>query len=350
MRIYFVVMRNFVPVSPHLVFDLKGATANRRALASSKLLRLGPAAPERGWPEASSVHAPGADSGVAAPRRQRPKHHSRYATLRDWEWLDVAMRVELPEEDVCRVHAQLAADTALLAHLRIIDYSLIVAVARVEDVAAADEAAVPAAAAPAVASPGTASRSSPRPEAKARALRRMQALGGLVSRDRQKAYFVGIIDALSLHTVGWVLQAQLLRALYTAACRPRSAEGITALPPNAYAERFLAFMRTEVFAPPPRPGCGPAGPGPGEDAVSRRWVHLWARRRHGLIRERIESERTDLTARIAELEAEVQRMAEALEPGAGAARGPSLSDAGPQAPVRGVRGLFSSAAGMWTAE
>ncbi|KAJ1635508.1 hypothetical protein T492DRAFT_455834 [Pavlovales sp. CCMP2436] len=29
-RIYFVVMRNFAPVSPYLVFDLKGATANRR--------------------------------------------------------------------------------------------------------------------------------------------------------------------------------------------------------------------------------------------------------------------------------------------------------------------------------
>ena len=32
-KVYFVVMRNFLPVRSWLTFDLKGATANRRALA-----------------------------------------------------------------------------------------------------------------------------------------------------------------------------------------------------------------------------------------------------------------------------------------------------------------------------
>ena len=31
-KVYFVVMRNFFPARPQLSFDLKGATANRRAL------------------------------------------------------------------------------------------------------------------------------------------------------------------------------------------------------------------------------------------------------------------------------------------------------------------------------
>ena len=35
--VYFVVMRNFLPVRPWLAFDLKGATANRRALAAKLL-------------------------------------------------------------------------------------------------------------------------------------------------------------------------------------------------------------------------------------------------------------------------------------------------------------------------
>ena len=36
-KIYFVVMRNFFPVRPQLSFDLKGATANRRALKTWEL-------------------------------------------------------------------------------------------------------------------------------------------------------------------------------------------------------------------------------------------------------------------------------------------------------------------------
>ena len=34
-KVYFVVMKNLMPVQPWLSFDLKGATANRRALKVS---------------------------------------------------------------------------------------------------------------------------------------------------------------------------------------------------------------------------------------------------------------------------------------------------------------------------
>ena len=71
-QVYFVVMRNFLPVRAWLTFDLKGATANRRALAARFL---------------HGVHAAAdaATGGVA------------YGTLRDWEWLDIAMVVDVSE-------------------------------------------------------------------------------------------------------------------------------------------------------------------------------------------------------------------------------------------------------------
>ena len=63
-QVYFVVMRNFLPVRTWLAFDLKGATANRRALAARFLHRIGARAEQDGC---------------------------AYGTLRDWEWLDIAM-------------------------------------------------------------------------------------------------------------------------------------------------------------------------------------------------------------------------------------------------------------------
>ena len=63
-------MRNFLPARPWLVFDLKGATANRRALATRFLHQLGQ----------------GTRSGGTA-----------YGTLRDWEWMDIAMVIDVPE-------------------------------------------------------------------------------------------------------------------------------------------------------------------------------------------------------------------------------------------------------------
>merc|ERR1719433_1703072 len=63
-KVYFVVMRNFLPVKMWLTFDLKGATANRRAI------------------KAQSLHQAGTGQRT-------------YGTLRDWEWLDIAMEVEV---------------------------------------------------------------------------------------------------------------------------------------------------------------------------------------------------------------------------------------------------------------
>ena len=64
-------MRNFLPVRAWLTFDLKGATAHRRALAARFL---------------HGVHA-AADPATGSVA---------YGTLRDWEWLDIAMVVAEP--------------------------------------------------------------------------------------------------------------------------------------------------------------------------------------------------------------------------------------------------------------
>lgn len=136
---------------------------------------------------------------------------------------------------------------------------------------------------------------------------------------------MGIIDALSQHSFSWVLQANALRLFYTLACRPAAADGITALPPARYAERFMAFIVSEVLGVEGlRAASGGGVCGGGLSArqleLVQRWKHLWVRRRHGLLRERIETERAELTMRIAELEQVIERLH-----GAAAAVGPPRS-------------------------
>lgn len=283
-----------------------------------------------------------------------------------------------------------------------IDYSLLVAVARVTDGVPSDagqlraaahgqggcSGAQPAAPKP---PPRAGARITLDPLEKARVLRQLQAAGGIISRDRQKArgaapraprprpccwrclaapqatrrpagrparshltrrslacarrvppllpdrncmpcvytppriyarlhaslrqvYFLGIIDALSQHSLRWLLQANALRLLYTLACRPAAADGITALPPAPYAERFLAFILSEVIGVDGMRAAADAGQLDARQLESvQRWKHLWVRRRHGLLRERIETERAELTMRIAELEHVIGRLHGSLQ-------------------------------------
>ena len=67
-QVYFVVMRNFFPTPPQLSFDLKGATANRRALKAAQLHQTNTVA-------------------------------RMYNTLRDWEWMDIGMTTDLDPTD-----------------------------------------------------------------------------------------------------------------------------------------------------------------------------------------------------------------------------------------------------------
>ena len=76
--------------------------------------------------------------------------------------------------------------------------------------------------------------------------------GGYLSLDRQKVYFFGIIDVLERFDLRWRIQGAALTAGYHLLCRPADADGISALPPSLYADRFHTFVRREVVTPSSR--------------------------------------------------------------------------------------------------
>ena len=274
-KVYFVVLRNFFPVRPQLSFDLKGATANRRALKT--------------W----ELHQTNTVAGL-------------YATLRDWEWMDIGMTTDLEEVDAAKIWAMICTDCEYLQRQQLLDYSLLIGIYR----------------------PSAALSPQQKQEVLLQLARQCRGCAAL-SRDRQKVYFFGIIDVLEKFSLRWRVQRAVLRLLYVLAMRWRSSDGISAMPPALYADRFRTFMAYEVLhltAEPERipldeqwrlPGwsfwlssCRRAL-GFGEIARAprkggrERWQQLWARRRRGLVRQRIDSEHQDYVARIKELEERV---------------------------------------------
>ena len=276
-KVYFVVMRNFFPVRPQLSFDLKGATANRRALKT--------------W----ELHQSQTVAGL-------------YSTLRDWEWMDIGMTTDLEDRDRARLWAMITADCDFLQRQNLLDYSLLIGIYRPP--------------------------SSLLPNEKQSRLNQLaqQCRGtGAVSRDRQKVYFLGIIDVLEKFTIRWRVQRVILRLLYGLAMRWTSGDGISAMPPPLYADRFRTFMGMEVLhiEEDPREGsilderwragrwiadlCNFLRKCYGLPQLERgarkggkaRWGPLWERRRRGLVKQRIVSEHEDQSARIKELEEHV---------------------------------------------
>ena len=261
-------MRNFLPVRAWLTFDLKGATANRRALAARFL---------------HGVHA-AADPATGSVA---------YGTLRDWEWLDIAMVVDVSEAAKAALADTVAADAAFLSAAGLLDYSLLVGIHRLPPLPAAER------------------------EARIGAL---EVQGGHASLDRQKVYFFGIIDVLERYTLRWQAQHTVLTTGYHLLCRADAARGISAMPPSDYAERFETFVLHEVLQLPlPLSDEAMARASPrrrgerGTLARGRRWGDLWQRRRRGLIKVRIECERADYIRRIAELEGRVVELQPADE-------------------------------------
>ncbi|KAG8463311.1 hypothetical protein KFE25_004822 [Diacronema lutheri] len=292
----FVVVRNFLPatselaprgdppptcsahppsraaLNPLTTFDLKGATVNRRALTDSKMRGRGLARARAaaaacshgggasarcdardGWAGAAGVGGatsvivsppspraagplscgrPGALSsandgeasgpggsggGTSRPSRAPAAHAScAYGTLRDLEWVETAQAVHLSAAERDELRDTLERDVAMLARAGMVDHSLLVGVAHVPAELAGEEK-----------------------EALLAALRRA---GGRVSRHRQTIYFIGLIDCLSAWGRGWKAQGLALRWAHAALCLPGLALGITAPPPELYAERFLTFV------------------------------------------------------------------------------------------------------------
>jgi len=294
-RVFFVVMRNFLPVHMWLAFDLKGATANRRALAAESLLQR--------------------QDG----RVPRESGNEGYGTLRDWEWMDIAMTVDVDPEDKVELAEILASDAAFLSSQGLLDYSLLVGIHRL--------------------SPDL------DPAARESRLEELCKAGGYSSLDRQKVYFFGVIDVLERYSLRWRVQRLVLRTAYHLALLGKEADGISAMPPAEYADRFRAFVNSELLRLPRWVGDGAnLQAEDSEDEISdeeeqqmsparsqslavrrfssrawrpsrsqqqalcglRRWAPLWRTRRRGLMQERMEAERTDFIRRIRDLEAELE--------------------------------------------
>lgn len=249
-KVYFVVMRNFMPVKSWLTFDLKGATANRRALAPHRLHQVNPG--------------------------ENPGDGAAYGTLRDWEWMDTAMTVHLADSDKADLFEVISADADFLSAEGFLDYSLLVGVHRVPAELTAKQ--------------------------REKRLGQLQAMGGYIAVDRQKVYFFGIIDVLERYSLLWRVQNVVLTGAYVLSCQGAAAEGISALAPHDYADRFKTFVASEVLkiAPVVPPAMGAATPGTLHSLA--RWAQLWRRQRRGLVRELIEGESADQRCRIAELE------------------------------------------------
>lgn len=300
-------MCNFVPVKPWLAFDLKGATANRRTLAARYLHQMAGNAISEAVPTAAT-------SGMSQAR----PHRGGYPTLKDWEWMDVAMAVDVSEDDRLQIAQTIIADSQFLGVQGMLDYSLLVGIHRLP-----------------------ASLTQAEQDAQLDALCRA---GGYASLERRKVYFFGIIDVLERYNFRWRMQRLVLVAAYHIICKSAAALGISALTPQDYAERFRTFMLYEALGLPRphlslcwpdkagpaqegrwiRPACGSeAEQGRGLGAIYsmeeilrpylayHKWGRLWQRRRRGLVEERIEALRSDYTRRIEFLESELKRRREA---------------------------------------
>lgn len=270
-RVYFVVMRNFLPAKTWLVFDLKGATANRRALTEGSLFKA---------------------KGKA----------TNYGTLRDWEWLDIAMFVDLSVEDRMLISEMIAADARFLADHDLLDYSLLLGIHRV-----------------------------PRHlhgQAREAHIQQMKKAGGFVSVDRQKVYFFGIIDVLESQNVRWKLQGLALKTAYFLTMRKQASNGISALLPKDYAERFHIFLQREVLHchrlhQTAQGSFFMSGDEEEEDPRVQRWSPLWERKQRGLIREHIEVETQDHLNCIQDMAEELSKLKRRIrESEAGQTNGP----------------------------
>lgn len=260
-KVYFVVMRNFVPIKAWLTFDLKGATANRRALDPNCLHQIHPG--------------------------EEPGEGNAYGTLRDWEWMDIAMSVHLSDGDKAELYEMISADADFLSSQGLLDYSLLVGIHRLPRELTANQ--------------------------REERLNQLKAMGGYVSFDRQKVYFFGIIDVLERYSLRWRVQRAVLTAAYHLSCQGSAADGISALAPHEYADRFRTFVSSEVLRISPAAAAAALssaaaqaatspGASPGTLRSNARWGQLWRRQRRGLIRERIECESADQRRRIEELE------------------------------------------------
>jgi len=179
MKLYFVVMSNMfnAPFEIHRRYDLKGSWVGRETPLE----------------------------------KQTPA-----VALKDMDFLRAGEKIQIGEERRARLLATLEMDSKFLASNNIIDYSLLLGIHDLKDGSLPDDYA------------GTSG---------AQPLHQRDS-GGVVSKDRQAMYFMGVIDILTPYDALKKAEhcAKSIRYFYSAA-------GISCCPPGAYAERFNKFMK-----------------------------------------------------------------------------------------------------------
>ena len=127
----------------------------------------------------------------------------------------MGLRLALPEQRKQKLQRVLVADAAFMAQELMMDYSLLVGVL------------------------------TPQPEERA--------IGEGFRGVRGETYFLGVIDILECWKLRWRVQGAILKFFfrYVACSRWFNPEGITAIHPDDYAERFVEFFGIHVLGLPP---------------------------------------------------------------------------------------------------
>jgi len=259
-RMYFVVMKNFLPVKMHMAFDLKGCTFKRRALKEGQMSRT---------------------------------LKGKVATLRDWEWMDIAMEIDVCPESKAHIAEVLESDCGWLARNALLDYSLLLGINRSNVHKSLPQGHIHLR--------RTTSKLSQPNTPQAAASRDEGDPCAFPSVDGRKVFFLGLVDILEQENCRWKVQHYLLRCFLALGCLCAFMDGITAMSPKSYADRFIYFLRREVLhcdADPELPQ------NTSLEAVKNRhrWEQLYANQRNGLVARRLKDETADRQAAMDELE------------------------------------------------
>ncbi|KDO32556.1 hypothetical protein SPRG_03031 [Saprolegnia parasitica CBS 223.65] len=185
-KMYFVVMHNLFKDGPvHQRFDLKGNTDRRQAIRSDDVERV-----------------------IRQARERLPIAK----LMMDIDFLKLRQAIHVDDDVQIEMQAQLVADIMFLAARGIMDYSILIGVAH-------------------------------------GSLQDVPQHAAVVSKYRDKFYYVGVIDMLQRYTWRWTLQRYVLGL-----CLCKDMHNVSAVSPNEYGSRLKHFVRNRLFYAPCRDG------------------------------------------------------------------------------------------------
>jgi len=192
------------------------------------------------------------EDDIEAKRRDKnAKMHGEAKAPLDLDWMDLNRRVGGKQSKMREVSAQLQADCAFLASKKMLDYSLLLGVYDVQGNEGAPELD---------AEDGPVVQGQKQPVSLTH--------NGNLDEAGENLYLFGIIDITERKRIKWMIQGPILSNLLKCGrtCFPKpehNPDSITAVEPDAYADRFVEFMQKIVLRveeDPENPICGISGP------------------------------------------------------------------------------------------